>query len=172
MQTASALNKTTQLFALVFTGFLAGSFYYGTLILVPAFYDVPSTVHLVYRVHLMDHNAIFMQLINALALLAPFCCSITAKHSKRIRDLSLLAGILAVTTLVVTRFGNVPVNRQIRTWDPAFPAADWLATLHRWDIFNAIRTTTGIASFVVMCVVVIFAAGKRSTEEKTISASF
>jgi hypothetical protein len=67
MQTPSALNKTTQLFALVFTGFLAGSFYYGTLILVPAFYDVPSTVHLVYRVHLMDHNAIFMQLINALA---------------------------------------------------------------------------------------------------------
>ncbi len=172
MQTASALNKTTQLFALIFTGLLAGSFYYGTLILVPAFYDVPSTVHLVYRVHLMDHNAIYMQLINALALLAPFCCAITAKHSKRIRDLSLLAGILAVTTLVVTRFGNVPVNRQIRTWDPAFPAADWLATLHRWDIFNAIRTTTGVASFVVMCVVVVFATGKRSKEEKTISASY
>jgi uncharacterized membrane protein len=171
MQTPSALNKTTQLFALVFTGFLAGSFYYGTLILVPAFYDVPSTVHLVYRVHLMDHNAIFMQLINALALLAPFCCAITAKHSKRIRDLSLLAGILSVTTLVVTRFGNVPVNRQIRTWDPAFPAADWLATLHRWDIFNAIRTTTGIASFLVMCIVVIFATSKRSTEKTAVSPS-
>jgi hypothetical protein len=65
----------------------------------------------------------------------------------------------------------MPVNRQKRTWNPAFPAADWLKKLHRWDIFNAIPTTTGIASFIVMCIVVIFATGRKSTGQKAISPS-
>ncbi|RPD41450.1 DUF1772 domain-containing protein [Chitinophaga barathri] len=123
--------------------------------MVPAFYDVPPAVHLVYRVQLMKYNSASMQAIMVLGFVTPCWFAWLARRQHNARNLALAAGLLAVTALLVTRFGNVPVNVLIRSWNPAAPPADWLELLHRWNVFNVIRTLAGAASFVTMIVCVL-----------------
>ncbi len=139
-------------FALLCTGLLAGAFYYGALNMVPAFYDVPPAVHLVYRVQLMKYNSASMQAIMALGFAMPLWFAWMARSNRVVRNLAVAAGLFAIASLLVTRFGNVPVNVMIRSWNPEAPPQDWLEHLRRWNMFNVVRTLAGAASFVAMIV--------------------
>ncbi len=66
--------------------------------------------------------------------------------------MALLAAGLALTALLVTRFGNVPINQIMRTWSPAAPPANWKELLHTWDNYHLVRTVAGTGSFIVFIV--------------------
>jgi hypothetical protein len=56
---------------------------------------------------------------------------------------------MALTSLAVTRFGNVPINRQMQTWSATAPPSNYLEQLHRWTVFHGIRTGTAALSFLL-----------------------
>lgn len=123
------------------TGLLAGAFFYALLNILPTFYEVPVNVHLVFRTQLMTHNGITMQALMALSIITPFWYARLCKHFKRTRNLAYLSSVLALGSLLVTRFGNVPINQVIKTWvHMPVPPENWKAILHQWDIYHAIRT--------------------------------
>ena len=102
--------------ALLSTGLLAGTFYYATSNVLPTFSEVPTDIHLAFRTALMKHNALNMQLLMASGIVT------SAWLAWRFRDtpafyIALLGSLLALTSLLVTRFGNVPINMQIKTWN-------------------------------------------------------
>lgn len=141
--------------ALLCTGLLGGAFYYGALNMVPAFYDVPPAVHLAYRVQLMKYNSASMQAIMALGFAMPVWFAWLARRERAARDLAIAAGLLAITALLVTRFGNVPINGLIRSWPPEAPPDGWLEHLRRWNWFNLARTLAAAGSFVAMIICVL-----------------
>jgi uncharacterized membrane protein len=135
--------------ALIATGLLAGCFFYGAVNLVPTFYEVPVNVHLIFRVQLMNHNGVTVQTLMGLSIVTPL---IYAWLFRKDRNFAILAALLALTALLVTRFGNVPINQIMRTWTPEMPPENWRAILQRWDFFNLIRTAAGMGCFISMLI--------------------
>ena len=148
--------------ALTSAGLLSGAFMYGFLNVVPTFHEVPVTVHLVYRTQLMKHNSITMQLLMALSIITPLFYSALCWNIKLTRNFSMLSASFAIVTLLVTRLGNVPVNQLIKTWQADNLPGNWQQLLHRWDIFNAVRTATSLACFVSLIFATHFNAATPS----------
>jgi len=156
------MTRLAQPFALLATGMLAGVFYYGTFTVVPAFYEVPITVHLKYRVALMNHNAVYVQLLTVIAILTPLWFAIVARQAHRVRNFAFIAAIAALLSILTTRFGNVPINRTIRVWEAGQIPSNWADILDRWNTFNYIRTVFAFCSFLF----ILIASRQRATGEK------
>jgi len=95
----------------------------------------------------MHHNGITMQVLMAASIIAPIWYALAQKKVKLVMNTSLLAAALALTSLLVTRFGNVPINQLIKTWSPGHLPSNWQLLLQQWDRYNLIRVLTGIGSF-------------------------
>ena len=65
------MYRVAKLLSLMSTGFLAGVFSYALFAIIPAWNEVPRAVHFTYRVALMRHNAVVMQSMMAVGILAP-----------------------------------------------------------------------------------------------------
>jgi uncharacterized membrane protein len=144
------MKTTAKFIALIATGLLAGCFFYGSLNLVPTFYEVPVNIHLLFRTQLMNHNGITVQTLMGLSIIVPLLYAWLNRRTPVARNFAILAACLALTALLVTRFGNVPINQMMRTWEPSAPPENWRAILSRWDVFNLIRTAAGVGCFLSM----------------------
>ena len=57
-----------------------------------------------------------------------------------------------LTAVLVTRFGNVPINQLVRKWLTESPPADYLEPLHRWTVFNNVRSAAAVIGFLLILV--------------------
>jgi len=60
------------------------------------------------------------------------------------------ASVMNLTAVLVTRFGNVPINQLIRKWVTEPPPANYLGPLHRWDVFNNVRSLAALLGFLLI----------------------
>jgi len=141
-------------FALLANGLLAGAFFYANFNVLATFQEVPVDVHLSFRVALMKHNSLTMQLLMAAAIISGFLLTWTNWQNRSGRILALLALILSLATFGITRFGNVPINQEIRSWLVNGLSSNWMARLQVWDNYHMLRTITAIGSFLIIVIVV------------------
>lgn len=134
--------------ALLSTGLLAGAFGYGAVNLVTTFNVVPLDVRLTFHSALMQMNGPVMQTTMALATLSSLALAVFGSGAVRYR--AGAAGLLAVTSFLITRFGNVPINGQIKVWAVTTPPADYAAILERWEAYNIARTLTALLAFALI----------------------
>jgi hypothetical protein len=146
------MNRVAKMLSLMSTGFLAGVFTYAFFAIIPAWNDVPREVHFTYRVALMRHNAIVMQSIMVVGILAPLWWARTIRAKPTARVCALAASIMNLTAVLVTRFGNVPINQLVRKWLTEPPPADYLESLHRWTVFNNIRSAAALIGFLLILI--------------------
>ena len=146
------MYRAAKLLSLMSTGFLAGVFTYAIFAIIPAWNEVPRQVHFTYRVALMRHNAIVMQSIMAVGILAPLWWAWTLRAMPAARACAVAASVMNLIAVVVTRFGNVPVNQVIRQWLITPPPSGYLEPLHRWTVFNNIRTAAAVLGFVLILI--------------------
>jgi hypothetical protein len=69
-----------------------------------------------------------------------------------IAGLAAVAAAFEIIGLVAVLRGDLPINRQMSTWDAASPPPDWRATVARWERFFLIRTVATTAAFVAVTV--------------------
>ncbi|MFJ4525471.1 DUF1772 domain-containing protein [Streptomyces sp. NPDC088810] len=163
-------TRLLQGLSLLSTGLLAGAFGYGAANLVPTFNAVPLDMRLDFHTELMKMNGITMQ--GAMAIAALSTLALAALTRGRTRVLTATAGLLTVTSFLITRFGNVPINGRIKQWAATTPPADHAKILSRWELFNDARTCTAIAAFAILIHVALRQAGKRAnTTELTATTS-
>jgi hypothetical protein len=146
------MYRVAKLLSLMSTGFLAGVFTYALLAIIPAWNDVPREVHFTYRVALMRHNAIVMQSIMALGIVAPLWWAWTIRAMPTARACAVAASLMNLTAVLVTRLGNVPINQLIRKWLTEPPPANYLEPLHRWTVFNNIRSAAAVFGFLLILI--------------------
>ena len=58
------------------------------------------------------------------------------------------AGMLLLLGIVVTLVIEVPINKQIASWEAAAVPAQWATIRDRWLQFHTVRTGMGIGAFV------------------------
>ncbi|MCX5272630.1 DUF1772 domain-containing protein [Streptomyces virginiae] len=134
--------------ALLSTGLLAGAFGYGAANLVPTFNAVPLDIRLSFHTELMKMNGITMQAAMGISIVSSL--TLAALAHGRTRLLAGGAGLLALTSLLVTRFGNVPINSRIKEWAHASAPADHTEILRHWEMFNDIRTVAAVLAFALL----------------------
>lgn len=151
--------------SLVSTGLLAGAFGYGAANLVPTFNSVPIGMRLDFHTELMRMNGITVQGAMAVSTLSSLTLAVLTRA--RARALAGAACILTLTSFLITRFGNVPINGRIKQWAATAPPADHAEILRRWELFNNARTLTAVAAFVVLVVLTLgaTASGRRRVQE-------
>jgi hypothetical protein len=152
-QTSRAATTWARVAALLSTGLLAGSFAYGRFLVFPTFYDVPTDIQLRFRIPLMARNAPVMPPLMAAVLLS--CAALAVSTVGRERLLSGFAAVSALICLLITVFGNVPINKEIKTWNVYALPADSGNLLHRWDIYNDLRSAAAIATFLLVLAVLL-----------------
>jgi Domain of unknown function (DUF1772) len=146
------MYRVAKLLSLVTTGFLASVFTYALVAIIPAWNEVPREVHFTYRVALMKHNAAVVQSIMFLGILAPLWWAWTIRTMPAARNCAVAAGILNLTAVLITRIGNVPVNQLIRKWLTEVPPANYMESLHRWTVFNNIRSAAAVCGFLLILI--------------------
>ena len=135
-------------FALLAAGLLAGAMGYGAVNLVQAFRAVPLDVRLTFHTALMRMNGPVIQSVMALAFLASVALAVTHRG----RDRWIAAGAAALVSFLVTRFGNVPINAEIKVWAATTPPPDHASILRRWELYNVIRTVAAVTAFGLLLV--------------------
>ena len=144
--------RAAKLLSLMSTGFLAAVFTYALFAIIPAWNEVPRGVHFTYRVALMRHNAVVMQGVMVVGILAPLWWAWTIRAVPAARACAVAASSMNVTAVLVTRFGNVPINQLVRKWLTVPPPADYVETLHRWTVFNNVRSAAAVLGFVLILI--------------------
>jgi hypothetical protein len=144
--------RVAKLLSLISTGFLAGVFTYALFAIIPAWNEVPRDVHFTYRVALMRHNAIVMQSIMAVGIIAPLWWAWTIGAAPVARACAMAAGVMNLIAVVVTRLGNVPINQLVRKWLTEPPPVDYMRVLHRWTVFNDIRSAAAVLGFALILI--------------------
>lgn len=132
------------------SGLLSGAFFYGWANVTPTFAAVPLDVHLTFRTQLMTLNGIVMQALMGATVTTAVLLAIVSRA--RARACAAGAAVLGSATFLVTRFGNVPINGEIKAWAAGDLAADYLDRLRTWGVFNDIRVATAVAAFVLVIV--------------------
>jgi hypothetical protein len=146
------MYRAAKMLSLMSAGFLAGVFIYAFLAIIPAWNEVPREVHFAFRVALMRHNAVVMQSIMLVGILAPLWWAWTMRAMPAARACAVAASIMNLAAVLVTRFGNVPINQLVRAWLSNPPPANYLESLHRWTVFNDIRTAAAAIGFLLILI--------------------
>lgn len=99
-----------RILSLVLSGLIAGTFFYGTYAVLPTFYKVPPQIHLQFRTTLMNGNRLMVMglVLSAIASMALYYWEV--RKIKVVRSFCLWAFGLTIFSLLVTRFGSVPIN--------------------------------------------------------------
>ncbi|GIG70424.1 DUF1772 domain-containing protein [Phytomonospora endophytica] len=139
------LVRYVKALALLSSGLLAGAFMYGATNVAPTFRAVPLDVRLTFHTALMRMNGPVMQTLMGLTFVTAVALAVLSRG--RTRLIAAGAGVLALVSFVVTRFGNVPINTRIKVWAVEGAPADHAEILARWDAFNYVRTAAGILAF-------------------------
>ena len=63
------------------------------------------------------------------------------------RGMFLVGGLLLLAGIVVTVAIEVPMNKQVVTWDAGAMPAGWVAVRDRWWRFHVVRTVLGAVGF-------------------------
>ncbi|OQS12622.1 hypothetical protein B0T36_23940 [Nocardia donostiensis] len=141
--------------ALVSSGLLAGAFGYGAVNVLYAFREVPLHVRFTFHTALMSVNGVVMQTLMGLTIVG--CLALSWSTRGRNRLLATAAAFLAVTTFLITRFGNVPINQQIKQWAAGPVAGDYAQALSRWELFHVARVGTALVVFGLIVSIVLSA---------------
>ena len=68
------------------------------------------------------------------------------------RACAVAASVMNLTAVLVTRFGNVPINQFVRKWLTETPPQGYLNILHRWTVFNDIRSVAAVLGFALILI--------------------
>lgn len=147
------LSKTVRAAALLFPGLLAGAFGYGAVNVLYAFREVPLDVRFTFHTALMRVNGPVMQALMGLAVLSTLLLAVRSVSTRR--WVAASASALTFVSFLVTRFGNVPINQQIKRWAVETPPVDYAEILRRWELFHFTRTGCALLAFLLAITVVV-----------------
>jgi len=97
-----------------------------------------------------------MPVLGNAAILAVAACAVLMRAVPGAFALSLAALLLIIGNMAVTLAGNVPINKQVQSWDAAAPPPEWVALRDRWERLHTIRTVLVVFGFALFASSVVF----------------
>ena len=90
------------------------------------------------------------------AILSVAACVVLARAIPGAFALSLIALVFIVGNMAVTLAGNVPINKQVQSWNVAEPPPEWAELRDRWERLHTIRTMFIVSGLALLVAAVVF----------------
>ena len=97
-----------------------------------------------------------MPILGNLAILSVAVYAVLVRATPWAFVLTLVALVLLIGDMTVTLAGNVPLNKQVQSWNVAAPPPEWANLRDRWEKFHTIRTVLIVLGFVLLAATVAF----------------
>lgn len=137
--------------ALVFTGLLAGEELIVRWGIAPALREVPDTAHLEVRIALVRRLRVVVPMLIVPTVLTTLGVAVFAAPG----PLGWASLAVLVVFVAASAWGTVPINMQVIEWSPHSPPAAWRSVISRWEAIDVLRSSTAVATFVLLCAAVI-----------------
>ena len=72
--------------------------------------------------------------------------------------LLIVASVCIVAVALITAFGNIPINNQIKIWNVSSPPSNWGDLAQRWWWFQTVRTVAALGG---LSLLITAALGRR-----------
>ena len=103
----------------------------------------PSGLRASFYAEMMQHAIrIYTVPLPVIVILSVVFTVLSAALARRERQtfyLLLAASACAIAVALITAFGNIPINNQIKTWDAASPPGNWADFAGQWWRFQTVR---------------------------------
>jgi hypothetical protein len=97
-----------------------------------------------------------MPILGNAAILSVAACAFLLRAVPGAFAFSLVALVFIVGDMAVTLAGNVPINKQVQSWNLAKPPSDWAELRDRWERLHTIRTALIVSGFASLVAAVVF----------------
>ena len=91
-----------------------------------------------------------MPILGNAAILSVAVCVVLVRAIPWAFVLTLIALVLLIGDMTVTLAGNVPINKQVQSWNIAAPPPEWANLRDRWEKFHTIRTVLIVSGFALL----------------------
>lgn len=137
--------QTIRLVNLIMVGLIAGILFGISIGYNPEHLSAPAYVE-------QQQSAInalntLMPILGLITIVLTLAFAFLQKDNQVVRATLLVAAVLLITSGLVTRFGNQPINSVVITWDTGDIPASWAGLRDKWWSFHLIRTATTLAAF-------------------------
>jgi len=129
------------------SGIFAGGLVMVAGAIVPTFRALPAGAYVQLHQTLSRYVDRFMPATALLTILLGLALMWLYKGA--VRGLLAAGVLLTIAVAVISQFGNVPLNRKVRSWHPEAPPADTGDLLKRWRSLHLLRTFAGVLALVV-----------------------
>ena len=123
--------------SLLFVGLTAGAAYVVWFVYNPG--RMSSAFYVENMQHAIRALTIPLPTIVVLGLLFTAVASFQARNDRAVFSLLVTACLCVLAVGLITRFGNIPINNQMLTWNIDSPPADWLTLAKEWWRFQTAR---------------------------------
>jgi hypothetical protein len=97
-----------------------------------------------------------MPVLGNVAILAVGACVFLMRNEPEAFALSLAGLLLFLASMAVTLGGNVPINKQVQSWDTTAPPSHWSQLRDRWEKLHSLRTALIVSGFALFASSVVF----------------
>lgn len=97
-----------------------------------------------------------MPVLENAAILMVAVCVFLSRTDLLAFVLSLAALVLIAADMAVTLTCNVPINKQVQSWNASAPPSGWAELRDRWERFHTIRTALIVSGFILLTASVVF----------------
>lgn len=138
--------------ALVLTGIVAGTMTIGLVAVRPAMHSLPVSTYVAVKQAFDVSYPKLMKPLQIASLLSTVALTVvaTVAGSAVCAVLAALAVVGILVNIIITVRGDLPINKAMSAWAPDAPPSNWESQRHRWDYFNAIRTTAAVSALVLL----------------------
>jgi len=66
--------------------------------------------------------------------------AVLQRHDKGTLSLMVLASLFLISCILITKFGNVPIDHEVMSWTTDTMPVEWTAHRDKWWMFHGMRT--------------------------------
>jgi len=136
--------------ALFFVALVAGAAFailidYNPAGMSPAFYTEKMQ-------HAIRVFTIPLPTVVILGMLFTIVSTILARRERLEFYLLIAASVCIIAVALITAFGNIPINNQIREWNVTSPPSNWRDLAQKWWWFQTVRTIAAIGGLSLLII--------------------
>ncbi len=133
---------------IILVGLLAGTSFGIWIGLNPMTYSVSTYIE--QQQHLVNSLNTLMISLVILATLITIVSAYFQRQNKSVFIALLIAAAFLASCIFISRFGNLPIQKEILTWNVGHVPSNWTILRDKWWSFHILRTIAELSAFVLI----------------------
>ena len=151
------VRKLSLFGALFFVALVAGAAFAIWIDYNPA--DMSAAFYTEKMQHAIRVFTVPLPMVVILGVLFTIVSTVLARRERPEFYLLIVASVCIVAVALITAFGNIPINNQIKAWSVSSPPSNWGILADRWWWFQTMRTIAAIGGLGLLIIAALTRRG-------------